>query len=354
MSRFISKEAVRLKPYTPGEQPADMQYIKLNTNESPFPPAPGVVKAVSRAEIMKLNLYSDPACTQLVEAIAKRNGLRPEQVMTGNGSDEILSFAFRAFCGEEKGAAFPDVTYGFYKVWAAYYGIEAKIIPLKDDFTIDVNDYMDFPGAIFLANPNALTGVELPVEQIRRLLDADRDRVVIVDEAYVDFGGESCVPLLNRYDNLLVVQTFSKSRDLAGARLGFAMGCPELIADLNRMKFSFNPYNINRLSILAGAASMADEAYFQKCTAAIQENRARTVAELERLGFSVLPSKANFIFAKSPDFPGGELYRRLKQNGILVRWFDEPRIRDYYRITIGSAEQMERLLEEIRRFLGEV
>ena len=213
---------------------------------------------------------------------------------------------------------------------------------------------MDFPGAIFLANPNALTGVELPVEQIRRLLDADRDRVVIVDEAYVDFGGESCVPLLNRYDNLLVVQTFSKSRDLAGARLGFAMGCPELIADLNRMKFSFNPYNINRLSILAGAASMADEAYFQKCTAAIQENRARTVAELERLGFSVLSSKANFIFAKSPDFPGGELYRRLKQNGILVRWFDEPRIRDYYRITIGSAEQMERLLEEIRRFLGEV
>ena len=313
-----------------------------------------MVKAVSRAEIMKLNLYSDPACAQLVEAIAKRNGLRPEQVMTGNGSDEILSFAFRAFCGEEKGAAFPDVTYGFYKVWAAYYGIEAKIIPLKDDFTIDVNDYVDFPGAIFLANPNALTGVELPVEQIRRLLDADRDRVVIVDEAYVDFGGESCVPLLNRYDNLLVVQTFSKSRDLAGARLGFAMGCPELIADLNRMKFSFNPYNINRLSILAGAASMADEAYFQKCTAAIQENRARTVAELERLGFSVLPSKANFIFAKSPDFPGGELYRRLKQNGILVRWFDEPRIRDYYRITIGSAEQMERLLEEIRRFLGEV
>lgn len=347
MSRFISQEAGRLKPYTPGEQPTDQQYIKLNTNESPFPPSPRVLELLSRTETERLNLYSDPTCARMVNAIAARCGVAPEQVIAGNGSDELLSFAFRAFCGAERGAAFPDVTYGFYRVWAAYYGIDARIVPLKEDFTIDIADYLDRPETIFLANPNALTGIELPTEQIRRLLEADRDRVVVVDEAYVDFGGESCVPLVREYDNLLVVQTFSKSRNLAGARLGFAVGCPELISDLNRVKYSFNPYNVNRLSILAGAAAMEDEAYFQSCTAAIRENRAWTVAELEKLGFTILPSRANFIFAKSPDFPGGLLYRRLKERGILVRWFDEARIRDFYRITIGSAEQMARLVEEI-------
>ena len=354
MSRFLSREAERLEPYTPGEQPVDVPYIKLNTNESPFPPSPKVVKAVSRAELLKLNLYSDPTCGQLVRAIAKRYELKPEQVLAGNGSDELLSFAFRAFCGEGKGAAFPDVTYGFYKVWAAFYGIGAKIIPLKADFTIDVDDYMDYPGAIFIANPNALTGIELPIAQIQRLLEADENRVVIVDEAYVDFGGTSCAPLLYRYDNLLVVQTFSKSRNLAGGRLGFALGSPALIADLNRVKYSFNPYNVNRLSIVAGAAAVEDEAYFQKCIAAVQTTRDWTVKELEALGFTVLPSKANFVFARSEKFPGGELYRKLKENGILVRWFDEERIRDLCRITIGSPEQMERLVDEIKKLLGEM
>ncbi len=354
MSKFLSREAGRLAPYTPGEQPQDQQYIKLNTNESPFPPSPKVVKALSRAELLKLNLYSDPTCGQLVEAIAKRYELQPENVLTGNGSDEILAFAFRAFCGEGKPLAYADITYGFYRSQVALFGLEAKVVPLREDFTLNVDDYMDFPGTIVIANPNAPTGMTVPRPDIQRLLEADPDRVVIVDEAYVDFGGESCVPMIYRYDNLLVVQTMSKSRSLAGGRVGFALGSPALISALNRVKYSFNPYNVNRLSIIAGAVAVEDEPYFQTCTAAVQNNRAWTVRELEELGFTVLPSSANFIFAKSDRLPGGELYRKLKENGILVRWFDADRIRDYVRITIGSLEQMTALVDEIARLLEEL
>ena len=354
MSKFLSKEASRLAPYTPGEQPQDQQYVKLNTNESPFPPSPKVVKAISRAELLKLNLYSDPTCGQLAEAIAKRYELQPENVITGNGSDEILAFAFRAFCGEGKPLAYADITYGFYKSQVALFGLDAKVIPLREDFTLNVDDYMDFPGTIVIANPNAPTGMTVSREDIQRLLEADPDRVVIVDEAYVDFGAESCVPMIYRYDNLLVVQTMSKSRSLAGGRVGFALGSAELIAALNRVKYSFNPYNVNRLSIVAGAAAVEDEPYFQACISAVQNNRAWTVRELEELGFSVLPSQANFIFAKSDQIPGGELYRKLKENGILVRWFDADRIRDYVRITIGSLEQMMALVDEIARLLEEL
>ena len=354
MSKFLSKEASRLAPYTPGEQPQDQQYVKLNTNESPFPPSPKVVKAISRAELLKLNLYSDPTCGQLVEAIAKRYELQPENVIAGNGSDEILAFAFRAFCGEGKPLAYADITYGFYKSQVALFGLESKVIPLREDFTLNVDDYMDFPGTIVIANPNAPTGMTVSREDIQRLLEADPNRVVIVDEAYVDFGAESCVPMIYRYDNLLVVQTMSKSRSLAGGRVGFALGSAELISALNRVKYSFNPYNVNRLSIVAGAAAVEDEDYFQTCTAAIRNNRKWTVRELEELGFTVLPSQANFIFAKSDKLPGGELYRKLKENGILVRWFDADRIRDYVRITIGSLEQMTALVDEIARLLEEV
>ena len=354
MSKFLSREAGRLAPYTPGEQPQDQQYIKLNTNESPFPPSPKVVKALSRAELLKLNLYSDPTCGQLVEAIAKRYELQPENVLTGNGSDEILAFAFRAFCGEGKPLAYADITYGFYKSQVALFGLEAKVIPLREDFTLNVDDYMDFPGTIVIANPNAPTGMTVPRADIQRLLEADPERVVIVDEAYVDFGGESCVPRLSRYENRLVVQTMSKSRSLAGGRVGFALGSPALISALNRVKYSFNPYNVNRLSIIAGAVAVEDEPYFQTCTAAVRNNRAWTVRELEELGFTVLPSSANFIFAKSDKLPGGELYRKLKENGILVRWFDADRIRDYVRITIGSLEQMTALVDEIARLLEEL
>ena len=354
MSKFLSKEAGRLAPYTPGEQPQDQQYVKLNTNESPFPPSLKVVKAISRAELLKLNLYSDPTCEQLVETIAKRYEMQPENVITGNGSDEILAFAFRAFCGEGKPLAYADITYGFYKSQVALFDLDAKIIPLREDFTLNVDDYMDFPGTIVIANPNAPRGMTVSRADIQRLLEADPDRVVIVDEAYVDFGAESCVPLIYRCDNLLVVQTMSKSRSLAGGRVGFALGSPELIAALNRVKYSFNPYNVNRLSIVAGAAAVEDEPYFQACTNAIRNNRAWTVRELEELGFSILPSQANFIFAKSDKIPGGELYRKLKENGILVRWFDADRIRDYVRITIGSLEQMTALVDEIARLLEDV
>ena len=351
MSRFLSPEAARLAPYTPGEQPQDQPYIKLNTNESPFLPSPQVVEALSREEVEKLYLYSDPTCARLVGALARRYKLQPENVLPANGSDEVLAFAFRAFCGQGRPVAYPDITYSFYRSQAALFGLDARVIPLREDFTLHVEDYLDFPGTIVIANPNAPTGIAVPRSHIQQLLEADPDRVVIVDEAYVDFGAESCVPLIPRYDNLLVTQTMSKSRSLAGGRVGYALGSGELIAALNRVKYSFNPYNVNRLSILAGAAAVEDDEYFQACTAAIRETRTRTAAALEELGFSVLPSSANFVFARHGRLSGRELYETLKENGILVRWFDADRIRDFIRITIGSRQQMAALVEQLTRLL---
>lgn len=351
MSRFLSPEAARLAPYTPGEQPQDQPYIKLNTNESPFLPSPQVVEALSREEVEKLYLYSDPTCARLVGALARRYKLQPENVLPANGSDEVLAFAFRAFCGQGRPVAYPDITYSFYRSQAALFGLDARMIPLREDFTLHVEDYLDFPGTIVIANPNAPTGIAVPRSHIQHLLEADPDRVVIVDEAYVDFGAESCVPLVPRYDNLLVTQTMSKSRSLAGGRVGYALGSGELIAALNRVKYSFNPYNVNRLSILAGAAAVEDDEYFQACTAAIRETRTRTVAALEALGFSVLPSSANFVFARHGRLSGRELYETLKENGILVRWFDADRIRDFIRITIGSRQQMAALVEQLTHLL---
>ena len=351
MSRFLSPEAARLAPYTPGEQPQDQPYIKLNTNESPFLPSPQVVEALSREEVEKLYLYSDPTCARLVGALARRYKLQPENVLPANGSDEVLAFAFRAFCGQGRPVAYPDITYSFYRSQAALFGLDARMIPLREDFTLHVEDYLDFPGTIVIANPNAPTGIAVPRSHIQHLLEADPDRVVIVDEAYVDFGAESCVPLIPRYDNLLVTQTMSKSRSLAGGRVGYALGSGELIAALNRVKYSFNPYNVNRLSILAGAAAVEDDEYFQACTAAIRETRTRTVAALETLGFSVLPSSANFVFARHGRLSGRELYETLKENGILVRWFDADRIRDFIRITIGSRAQMAALVEQLTHLL---
>ena len=251
MSQFLSPEAARLAPYTPGEQPRDQQYIKLNTNESPFPPSPAVAAAVAGADAQALQLYSDPTCAPLHRAIARYYGLKEENVLAGNGSDEILAFAFRAFCGTGHPAVYADVTYGFYQAQTALFGLESVRVPLREDFSQAVEDYMATQGTVFLANPNAPTGLALPPSEIRRLLEADRQRLVVVDEAYVDFGAESCVPLIGEYDNLLVVQTMSKSRSLAGGRVGFALGCPALIEDLNRVKYSFNPYNVNRMSMAA-------------------------------------------------------------------------------------------------------
>lgn len=352
MSRFLSPEAARLAPYTPGEQPVDMQYVKLNTNESPFPPSPRVLQALSQEEAGRLNLYSDPACGRLNRAIAARYGLAPENVISGNGSDEVLAFAFRALCGTGRGVAFADITYSFYRSQAALFGLEETIVPLREDFSLNVDDYMDFPGTVVIANPNAPTGMALPRLDIQRLLEANPDRVVMVDEAYVDFGGESCAPLVGQYDNLLVVQTMSKSRSLAGGRLGFALGSRELIDALNRVKYSFNPYNVSRLSILAGAAAIEDEDYFQSCCRTIRDNRAWLTGQLEELGFSVLPSQTNFVFAKSGKISGGALYRGLKERGVLVRWWaGSGRIEDFVRITVGSMEQLKILVEQIAALL---
>ena len=351
MSRFLSPRLDTVTPYTPGEQPQDQQYIKLNTNESPYPPSPAVLEAVSRAEVEKLRLYSDPACAELLNAAAKHFGLQPDQIMPGNGSDENLFFALRAFCDEEHPLAYADITYGCYGVWCGLMHIPSRIIPLREDFTLDPADYYGLNTTIVLANPNAPTGLALPRSAIEGILKANPDHVVIVDEAYVDFGGESCVPLIDRYENLLVVQTFSKSRQLAGARLGLAMGSAKLIADLNRVKFSLNPYNINRLTLKAGQAALEDTAYFEKTRAAIMDTRAWTMQQLTDRGFTVLDSCANFVFASTGRINGGALYKKLKKNGILVRHFDAPRIENWLRITIGTPEQMQALMDAVDKIL---
>ena len=351
MSRFLSPALSAVTPYTPGEQPQDQQYIKLNTNESPYLPSPAVIAAVSEHEVEKLRLYSDPACADLLKAAAAHFGLQPEQIMPGNGSDENLFFALRAFCDADHPLAYADITYGCYGVWCGLMHIPSHIIPLKEDFTLDPKDYYGLNQTIVLANPNAPTGIALPRAEIEGILKANPNNVVIVDEAYVDFGGESCVPLIDQYENLLVVQTFSKSRQLAGARLGLAMGNAKLIADLNRVKFSLNPYNINRLTLKAGQAALEDTAYFEKTRAAIMDTRAWTIQQLTDRGFTVLDSRANFVFASTDRINGGALYKELKKNGILVRHFDAPRIENWLRITIGTPEQMQALMDAVDKIL---
>lgn len=353
MSRFLSPTLAALTPYTPGEQPQDQQYIKLNTNESPYLPSPYVVAAVNEAEVEKLRLYSDPACAELLRTAAAHFGLNPSQIMPGNGSDENLFFALRAFCDEQHPLAYADITYGCYGVWCDLLHIPSHILPLKEDFTLDPADYYGLNETIVIANPNAPTGIALPRAAIEEILRTNPESVVIVDEAYVDFGGESCVPLIDRYDNLLVVQTFSKSRQLAGARLGLAMGSEALIADLNRVKFSLNPYNINRLTLKAGQAALEDTTYFDKTRRAIIETRAWTKTELEQRGFTCLDSRSNFLFASTVRKNGGELYEKLKQKGVLVRHFNAPRIQNWLRITIGTPEQMEAFLAALDNILEE-
>lgn len=341
VSRYASLEA-----YTPGEQPQDMEYVKLNTNESPFPPSPKVVEAISSEEIEKLKLYSDPEGKDLRDAIAKHFGFKRENVLLGNGSDEILTFAFFAFCAGEK-CVFPDISYGFYPVYAELVGANATVSPLKDDFSVDINDYMNTDKTVIIANPNAPTGMALPVSDVEKIVASNPDNVVLIDEAYVDFGGESAVELVHKYDNLIVCRTFSKSRSLAGARLGFAIASKGLIADMNKIKYSLNPYNINRLTLLAGKASIEDDEYFRKNVKTIIENREYTIWELKKRGFEVLPSYANFVFAKKAGKSGEEMYLELKKRGVLIRHFGKERIKDYLRITIGTKAQMDALLQKL-------
>ena len=352
MSRFFSQKYRALTPYTPGEQPQDMKYIKLNTNESPFPPSPAVIEAATR-QAGRLQLYSDPECVTLREKFAEVFGISPDRVIMTNGSDEVLNFAFMAFADRERPLAFPDVTYGFYPVFAQLGGIPYETIPLTPDFRIDPNDYVEIHKTVVIANPNAPTGHCLPLSDIERIVASNPDNVVIIDEAYVDFGAQSAVSLIDRYDNLLVTGTFSKSRSMAGARLGFGIGNPSLIADLNTVKYSTNPYNVNLMTAAAGYAALCDNDYYMENCRTIIKNREWTSEKLGALGFRVLPSSANFVFAESPAIGGKELYRKLKRRGILVRHFDRPDLENFNRITIGTLEEMQALITAIKAILEE-
>ena len=350
MSRFFSNKYSSLEAYTPGEQPKDMKYIKLNTNESPFPPSKRAIE-LALEEAKRLQLYSDPECTPLVAKGAELYGVKKSQILFTNGSDEILNFAFMAFCDKEHPIVFTDITYGFYTVFADLNGIPYEQIPLKDDFSIDYRDYLSINKNIVIANPNAPTGLALPLSQIEEIVKSNPNNVVIIDEAYVDFGAESAVSLVDKYDNLIVTQTFSKSRSLAGARLGFGIACEALIADMNTIKYSTNPYNVNRMTMMAGYGALCENDYYMSNCKEIAKNRDYTKKSLEALGFVVLDSRANFVFAKSNKISGEELYLKLKERGILIRHFTKERIKDFNRITIGTKEQMDALISAVKEIL---
>ena len=349
MSRFLKDQYASLEAYTPGEQPRDMQYIKLNTNESPYPPAPSVVEAMTAQQVELLRLYSDPTAKELKEKLAGLYQVKPENVFVSNGSDEVLNFAFMAFGGQ--GVVFPEISYGFYKVYAELYRLDYEKIPLEPDFSLKHEKFCGKNKMVVIANPNAPTGISIPVRQIEEIVKSNPDSLVLIDEAYVDFGGETCLPLIDQYDNLLVVRTFSKSRCLAGGRLGYAFANPAIIGDLEKIKYSTNPYNINRLTLLLGAATVDAEPYYQEKCREIVETRTWTAKQLEKLGFFVLPSDANFLFAKTGKMDGGQLYETLKSKGILVRHFTNPKISQYNRITIGTRAQMETLIHTLKEVL---
>lgn len=350
MSKFMNPALQSLEAYTPGEQPRDLQYIKLNTNENPYPPAPSVIAAVTAEEVSRLRLYSDPTCKGLKDALAGLYGVKNENVFVCNGSDEALNFAFMAFGAG--GVVFPDISYGFYQVFGDLYGGNYEKISLREDFTLNYADYCGRGKMIVIANPNAPTGLSISLAEIEAILKSNPDHVVLIDEAYVDFGGESALPLLSQYDNLLVVRTFSKSRCLAGGRLGYAFGSPEIIADLEKIRYSTNPYNLDRLALILGQATVEAEPYYQAQIEKIKATRAWTKEQLERMDFTVLPSDTNFLFAKTDKMDGGELYEKLKARGVLVRHFTNPRICQYNRITVGTDAEMEKFIQITSEILG--
>ena len=350
MSRFLSERYTALKPYVPGEQPRDRQYVKLNTNESPFPPPPEAIE-YAHTHARSYELYSDPEAVELRRALAERYQVTPENVMVSSGSDEMLNFAFAAFGSDARPALFPDITYGFYRVYANINRIPYTEIPLEDDLTIRLDRYAGQKAVVFLANPNAPTGIFIPPAEIARLAQRSPDSVIVVDEAYVDFGGESCIPLIGRHDNILVVQTFSKSRSMAGARLGFCAGSPQLIRDLQTIRYSLNPYNVNSFTQALGIGILRSEEKVRANCRTIIENRAYLTDRLKALGFSCTDSLANFVFTRHPRLNGGALYEMLRERGVLVRHFDQLRISRYNRITVGTREQIDRLIAEIRNIM---
>lgn len=351
-SRFLSRETAAMTPYTPGEQPRDRKFIKLNTNECPYAPSPRVEQALREFASETLRLYPDPDSTAFTQALAEEYGLQPNQVLACGGSDESLAFAFMAFCDRGSRVWFPDITYGFYIVYANLFGLKPVQVPLREDFSLVLEDYCDADGMTVIANPNAPTGMVLHPNQIEEFLKANPNRLVLVDEAYGDFApGYSCVPLIDKYDNLLVIRTFSKSRALAGMRLGVALGNAALIDGMNRIKYSFNPYNLDRVSTAVGMAALSDRADFKATVGRVIATRERTAQALEDMGFIVLSSQSNFLFVCHPERSGETMYTALRERGILVRYFNKPRIDRFIRVTIGTDEEMQaflQALEEIR------
>ncbi|HFP7025682.1 TPA: histidinol-phosphate transaminase [Acinetobacter baumannii] len=350
--RFWSPEVRELEPYVPGEQPKIQNLLKLNTNENPYPPSPKVVEAVQAVlheQADALRLYPDPDATALKQAIAKQQNINVSQVFVGNGSDEVLAHIFKAFFLQDEPILYPDITYSFYPVYSQFFGTKTKEIPLNENFEIDVRDYTQPNGGVIITNPNAPTSIALSLAEIEQVLQANPDRVVVIDEAYVDFGAESAVSLINRYENLVVCQTTSKSRSLAGLRVGFAIAQSHLIAALEAVKNSFNSYPIDRFAIAAAVASFEDQAYFEEQCQKVITSREKLVRDLTELGFNVLPSKANFIFATHSHHDAGQLAQKLREQGIIVRYFNKPRINQFLRITVGTDEQNARLIQTLKQ-----
>lgn len=350
MSKFFSAKYKNLTPYVPGEQPKEREYIKLNTNESPYLPSEKAVR-LAEEEARKLMLYPDPDQKVLTSAVAESLGVKANQVIMTNGSDEVLNFAFMAYCDHTHPAVFADITYGFYKVFAEVNNLPYKIIPLNRDFTLSVDDYIKEEGTVFIANPNAPTGIPLPLSEIERMLVSNPERIVVIDEAYVDFGGDSAVKLVDKYQNLLVTQTFSKSRSMAGARLGMGIANEKIIRDLNTLKYSLNPYNVNRMTSGAGLGAILDKEYFENNCKEIIATRESTANALKKLGFWMTESKANFLFIKHDKIGGQELYLKLKEKGVLIRHFDSERIKEFNRVTVGSPDQMRTFIKRIEEIL---
>ena len=354
--KFMSnwEEYVRtVEPYVPGEQPNQPDMIKLNTNENPYPPAPGVVEALKNFDTDKLRLYPEPTCKVLVDAIADYYGIRSSQVFIGVGSDDVLAMIFMTFFNSKKPILFPDITYSFYDVWANMLRIPYETKALDDDFQIKKEDYYGENGGVVFPNPNAPTGILMPLSEIEDIIAHNRDVIVVVDEAYIDFGGESALPLIEKYDNLLVVQTFSKSRSLAGMRLGFAMGNEKLIRYINDVKYSFNSYTLNQTALVLGVQAIRDREYFEETCAKVITTREWTKCELKKLGFSFGDSMSNFIFATHERVPAKEIFEALREHNIFVRYFSKPRIDNYLRISIGTQQEMEHLIAFLTDYLKE-
>ena len=350
--KAFEKNIRKVEPYVPGEQPG-RRVIKLNTNENPYPPAPGVQKAMEQISPDKLRMYPDPTASVLVDSLAEYYGVNKDQVFVGVGSDDVLSMCFLTFFNSEKPILFPDITYSFYKVWADLYRIPHICPKLMDDFRIRKEDYYQENGGVIFPNPNAPTGILMPLSEIEDIIAHNRDVIVVVDEAYIDFGGESALPLIEKYDNLLVVQTFSKSRSLAGMRLGFAMGNEKLIRYINDVKYSFNSYTLNQTALVLGVQAIRDREYFEETCAKVIATREWTKCELKKLGFSFGDSMSNFIFATHERVPAKEIFEALREHNIFVRYFSKPRISNYLRISIGTQQEMERLIAFLAVFLGE-